>query len=568
MVSTTFDSTPRVETARCQRSISSNDHSSGRTRQFFSKVCKTLTPRLYPKAETSRSPKSDEEMAESSSTHSHRKKRNGLRRKHRHRKTIIPLSAPPHGLSLSDPTSSSSSYQLSSAEIYGRLIREFSSLRKFLTGSVPEPVEEMAELAFALLTRYRGNEMTVIRFIFDAVKEMPQKHQERLDHLLYLIHSHLEKDPIFSFSLSQPNEPSDPTSFFFLTRYITKELNDAIVNPSRFPGEVAQCIFTLLNNYREQSCTIARFISYSARKLPETDQERLNDILFHLFINPDEVPFFALLWKCIAINHDQTAYSFIHKMLNSSADPSYLSDLIARHTEFELTHQTLQTLFREDNFSSLLCKHYGLHTEQEKLHGFHQSILSSLEALSPEKISQLCFEMRYLRQNSSTSSQLTESENQEMLESLAAANTIHFLAFASKIIEDFYEISLSDSFRHVLTIRRSQIEGFIHHQLTPPISSSSAPSSDLSNLSRIYIGEIIALRIFGAKLFKLARNEREKTIFLSVSKLFQQLSNETELGEQHPSYVRSGFNHFCLEFRARHRKYIDNCSKNVIEPIA
>ncbi|MBY0529391.1 MAG: hypothetical protein K2P51_04290 [Rhabdochlamydiaceae bacterium] len=559
MVSTPFEHNPHTQQRR-QRSISSNEPPSGltTTRQFFSKFYKTLTPRHRPKADTSRSPHSDEELLEPTALSSPRKKKRGLRKRHRHHKTLPISSALPRGLSLSDPTSNSSYYPLSSAEIYGCLLREFSALRKYLTAAATEPVESIAELTLELFGRYRGNEMTVIHFMFDAAKEMPEKNQERLDHLLYQIHSRLGQDPLI-YSL-QTNEVSEDASVFFLTHAILNALNDAMANPSTPPEEVAQCVFNLLNNYRNQSATIAHFISYSAQKMLEKHQTRLHQLLFHLFLNPNEIPFFSHLWKCMPIHRDQAASFLVEKSKNHDQ----LLELIGRHTEYELTHQNLQTLFREDNFSSLLCKHYGISIEGQALRTFYAWIHVQLDALSEMRRSQLCFEMRYLRQHCLTSSELTESQRDQMMRSIAEANASHFLTFAAKIIKKFYKIPFSPPFHELMTIRRTLIERFISQAThsSGSSSSSSSPSTDLSSHSLVYIGEILFLRILNGQLFQVARNEQEKTILISISKLFQQLSNETELGEQHPSYIRFPFNQFCLDFRPNHREFIDRISKN------
>ncbi|MBS0654014.1 MAG: hypothetical protein JSR39_10885 [Verrucomicrobia bacterium] len=223
---------------------------------------------------------------------------------------------------------------------------------------------------------------------------------------------------------------------------------------------------------------------------------------------------------------------------------------ISRITRCELKFQNRDTLFRETNLSSALCREYGNH-----LWGKHlKELTKAIEHAVPHKdflslslnrdiiISQL-------NPNPDSENPLSE----EAIEQAIALHIERFMEFARDAIPRIFEYLPPQELQDVLNSRRNRIIHFIKDN---PLEEDEDPVS----LSRTYISEALYLRLLHPHLITKDHPPALNNVLISLSKVLQCLAKETPFGTEKRDPIYERLNPLFAEFIEAHRRFVDACS--------
>jgi hypothetical protein len=217
---------------------------------------------------------------------------------------------------------------------------------------------------------------------------------------------------------------------------------------------------------------------------------------------------------------------------------------ISSITSRELRTQTRDTLFREHNLSSLLCREYGNLLWREDLQKLCQAVK---DAMSQENLSSLSLNYR------SVEKELPPGQDIELI---LDEHAEQFSVFARTLLPKIFALVPPEILQTMFISRRKQIIDFLAaHPMTPP-----AANEDLVSASRPYISEILYLRIVNAQLIAIDDSPVAGTILSGVSKVLMCLAKETEFGKEKRNPIFERLNPLYEEFIDEHRRFVDACS--------
>lgn len=221
---------------------------------------------------------------------------------------------------------------------------------------------------------------------------------------------------------------------------------------------------------------------------------------------------------------------------------------ISRITRCELKTQTRETLFRETNLSSALCREYG-----SQLWGKHlKDMAKAIEQSIPHK------DLPALSLNrDAIISQLNPNPNnplpEETIEQAIDSHAERFMTFARNTIPLIFEYLPPHELQETLISRRHRIVRFIQEN---PLEENEDPVS----LSRTYISEVLYLRLLHPHLISSDHPPALNNVLISLSKVLQCLAKENPFGTEKRDPIYERLNPLFEEFVESHRRFVDACS--------
>lgn len=216
--------------------------------------------------------------------------------------------------------------------------------------------------------------------------------------------------------------------------------------------------------------------------------------------------------------------------------------MIERITRREIKLQKRETLFRENNFSSALCREYGMRLWDKDLSHLSKTIQEALQQTDLASISL----------DPTIVSQGDETLSPEVLDQKFDEQAQRFSVFARSIISQIFKLNPPEELQKMLTSRRTHIIDYLN--------TRSLEGEDVISSSRIFISEILYLRLVNGKLLSIDLSPIPHSILVSLSKVLQCLAKEAPFGieKQDPVYER--LNPLFEEFIKRHRRFVDKFS--------
>lgn len=257
---------------------------------------------------------------------------------------------------------------------------------------------------------------------------------------------------------------------------------------------------------------------------------RGSSILFWSYFNSlesprDEIPRFA--------------NNAIRILLTEKDSSCLILQVIKRITRSEIKNEKLDTLFRETNFSSALCREYGVQLWTEDLNNLLNTVKQALDQSDLVAIS--------LDQDV-----VSKTPGPETLDEKLDEHAKRFSEFARPIIQKLFELSPPKNLQQMLVSRRKQIIKFLRKH--------SLEKEEAIRASRTYISEILHLRLVNGKLLLIDLSPLPHNVLVSLGKVLQCLAKEAPFGfeKQEPIYER--LNPLFSDFLELHREFIDRFS--------
>lgn len=257
---------------------------------------------------------------------------------------------------------------------------------------------------------------------------------------------------------------------------------------------------------------------------------RGSSILFWSYFNSlesprDEIPRFA--------------NNAIRILLTEKDSSCLILQVIKRITRSEIKNEKLDTLFRETNFSSALCREYGVQLWTEDLNNLLNAVKQALDQSDLVAIS--------LDQDV-----VSKTPGPETLDEKLDEHAKRFSEFARPIIQKLFELSPPKNLQQMLVSRRKQIIKFLRKH--------SLEKEEAIRASRTYISEILHLRLVNGKLLLIDLSPLPHNVLVSLGKVLQCLAKEAPFGfeKQEPIYER--LNPLFSDFLELHREFIDRFS--------
>jgi hypothetical protein len=250
---------------------------------------------------------------------------------------------------------------------------------------------------------------------------------------------------------------------------------------------------------------------------------------------------------------DEIALLAQHAIKRLSKEPhshTLVQACISRITRCELKFQTRETLFRETNLSSALCREYG-----NFLWGKHlKDLAKAIEHAVPHKeLSSLSLNRDIIIGQLTSNPDSENSLSEEDIEQAIALHIERFMEFARGAIPRIFEYLPPQELQEVLNSRRNRIIHFIQEH---PLEENEDPVS----LSRTYISEVLYLRLLHPHLITKDHSPALNNVLISLSKVLQCLAKETPFGTEKRDLVYERLNPLFEEFIEAHRRFVDACS--------
>jgi hypothetical protein len=254
------------------------------------------------------------------------------------------------------------------------------------------------------------------------------------------------------------------------------------------------------------------------------------------------------------LTQDEVGRFAEHAMTRLSKEPhasSLIQASISRITRCELKHQTRDTLFRETNLSSSLCREYGNLLWRKHF----KELVKAIEHAAPHKdLPSLSLNYDVVK-DQLTRKQETPSETvpPEMVEEAFNENAARFMEFARAVIPMIFEHLPPKELQEVLISRRQRIIHFIKEH---PLEENEDPVS----ISRTYISEVLYLRLLHPHLVLSDHPLLLNNVLISLSKVLQCLAKENPFGTEKRDPIYERLNPLFEEFIEAHRQFVDACS--------
>lgn len=223
---------------------------------------------------------------------------------------------------------------------------------------------------------------------------------------------------------------------------------------------------------------------------------------------------------------------------------------ISRITHRELRTQTRETLFRDCNLSSALCREYGEQLWEKELKNLAKKIEKAMHSvdlasisLSPDIIAQ---ELDRQEDGDPTSYQAAMDRKFDEHAQL-------FSAFARSLLPIIFELSAPDELQQLFITRRRHIMHFLSDHLLEE-------TEDVISASRMYISEILYLRLINSHLMSIDSSPVPQSVLLSLTKVLQCLAKENPFGTEKKDPIYERLNHLFWEFIEPHRDFVDAIS--------
>lgn len=319
--------------------------------------------------------------------------------------------------------------------------------------------------------------------------------------------------------------------------------------------EAATQLFNSYCHHREnREAMVQELVELRKGLTKERHINRFQTILTIILKHHGSGPFICNYLKSLRDQtQDEIALFAQHAIKRLSKEPhshTLIQACISRITRCELKFQTRDTLFRETNLSSALCREYGNYLWGKHLKDLTKTIENSVPHKDFLSLS-LNRDIIIGQLNPSP-----DSENPLPEEAIEQAITSHierFMEFARDAIPRIFEYLPPQELQDVLNSRRNRIIHFIQDN---PLEENEDPVS----LSRTYISEVLYLRLLHPHLITKDHPPALNNVLISLSKVLQCLAKETPFGTEKRDPIYERLNPLFEEFIEAHRRFIDACS--------
>ena len=292
--------------------------------------------------------------------------------------------------------------------------------------------------------------------------------------------------------------------------------------------------------------------------LKTKNRDKLNRVIALTISKSGNEKFFCSLVKDWRIDVNDFAKNVAMEFKkDSNLSPLFLPTLM-RVTDYELKSQNPQTLFREQNFSSALCREYAGIVWGDELKQFCSGLSKKLEKIGPLNLCLMTqlIEEHLLKEDPSfklLNYHLREKQIQKFLHS----NLKSFKEFTQSILSEIFDMKISNEIKIMLICRRSQIIKFLSE-------SSLQKNEKLEALSRTYISEVLILRILNPQIISLAQSNGQnpalRNVVINLSKIIQALGNQVPFNDENEDIVYQAFKDL-YEFSIKDFcHFLDHCS--------
>lgn len=330
-------------------------------------------------------------------------------------------------------------------------------------------------------------------------------------------------------------------------------------------GRISKSNYDLVKGAEELRACLS---SYETRH--ERATEKLTEIRRSLKVPRDIVNFDTMLARVlITISHEEIICSFLNaskmdipsfvKKVIQAIKETKVSDpgalvMISRITRVELGSQREETLFREMNLSSALCRELGVAWWDVGLKGITDFIRQKIERKDMEQFfleHHLVKEALIARDPDFGTLSSMEQEGEILREQ--QKNAWSFVKFARGILDKVYATPIPDNLSILLKSRRHNIARFLQ-------TSCKQSDEEAFRKSRIYVAEVLFLRILNPHIIGIDSDKEAQAVLISLTKIFQSLANETKFGEVNRNSIYESLNPLFHEFLSTHQEFLDKYS--------
>ena len=251
--------------------------------------------------------------------------------------------------------------------------------------------------------------------------------------------------------------------------------------------DVLEKILKCIDHYSDQRQGMVDAFLKLREKISPKNLERFNELMALVFLNTKDVNFVYLFLEKSKMDRNFIAISIVSKC----KDKYVLLKKLACFTENELLSQHRDTLFREDWLSSSICREFGSLVWKKELDEISKCINKQLKQV---ETSSLCWNETNL-------------------------NVESFEKFATIALKKIFEMKIPEEMKQMLKERRKLIIHFLQKNLKE--------NEDLKESSRVYLAEILTLRILNPRIVSLTEDPTLKKGLIHLTKVIQHLAGET-----------------------------------------
>jgi hypothetical protein len=325
----------------------------------------------------------------------------------------------------------------------------------------------------------------------------------------------------------------------------------SMFSPERAAKELSGC---LKENPRDFPLIVDIVSKLRSINKKDSVKAKLHEVLAHVLLNVEGTQFIYVYFDKSGQEENKDAFAkTVVKIVDKNKKQFDFMQSLSRVTELELPKQKVQSLFRETNLSSTLCKAYGSYLWGKQMKELDGLIVKELRRFKPEDLLlDRNLLMEIVKKQNPNFNHLSIQDQKKLEEAQLNSNVINFQKFAEAIISHIYLLKVSGSLQELLQMRRHYIISFLKAQTDNKVHLSSNNNnvedqeiqnevSDPDERSKIYICELIFLRIINPHLLALvdANKEPEKyRILVQLTKVIQKIANQVPFEEKDGIYIK------------------------------
>jgi hypothetical protein len=309
-----------------------------------------------------------------------------------------------------------------------------------------------------------------------------------------------------------------------------------------------------LQDFRAQHEEIVDILREVRKQLTETRIDRLWQVLAPFLLKVENADFLSSYFeKCPNDINAFVASRAVRTILEEGRSEEFIP-ILSEYTLRDLKTQKLETLFRVDCLSSSLCKEYALFLWEKDLKVVKEAIARIFKANSPLT----CFCLNKDIVTDSLKSQIALEQfdllsQDRVVEAMQIRHAKNLCRLAGKMLPVIYALKVPTALSQLFAKRRSHIIQFLKQ-------TSPNQGEDFHAHSRIYIAELVYLRILNPTLLKVGDGDQSSDVLLSLTKIMQCLASEAPFGTEKKNIIYEGLNPLFHQFLPLHRAFLDQNS--------
>lgn len=364
-----------------------------------------------------------------------------------------------------------------------------------------------------------------------------------------------------------------------LLSYIKEIPNKLFYDECKSALELAECI----RNYPESKIEIVSFLQEIRKSLPENKKHRVDQTVALLLCNPKNFPFLRAYFNCDCLAFESFIRSTLN-FLNGTMRHSGMIDISICLTQEDLNTQKEKSLFQEDCFSSVFCKLYAAPLLADSLKNLKTKIEKELRNGRTKSNHFLLYldynKVKERLQKQSDFAKLDSKTQAIQIEDAVRLHRAYFQEFADIILTYVCKMKIPSDLQELLRERRKLVINFLRRKKEEAITPRATDLKDKKSVEVIHVidpeidyrersrkgsVDILWLRLINPFLLigsddghNLIYNLEVRPIMISLTKMMQHLSNESEFeeGEVHYTPLNSLLN----QHRSNYKRFIDENS--------